>query len=203
LINVLTKAASLSHDIKRGAGRKRGRGKFRKNPWFDLECIKARIELRQGCKKYRKTPLDFEIRLSYFTLQKAYRKLIMSHKKKVFHANLNKEIEDGKEIRWENFKKLIAQKCAKEDDIDLYDIVTFYKFFQDLYREKTLPPETVERLKKETDEMQRGYIESEIDEILNNTTSQEELSRCILHKKTQKNAKRDLKMGSSMNFSST
>jgi hypothetical protein len=134
LISVLTKAASLSLDIKRGAGRKRGKRKLRKNPWFDLECIKARIKIRQGCKKYCKTPLDSEIRLSYYTLRKAYRKLI-SHKKNVVHANINKEIEDSKEIRWENFKKPKAQKCAKEDDMDIHDIANFYKFFQDLYRQ--------------------------------------------------------------------
>ena len=63
--------------------------------------------------------------------------------------------------------------------MDLHDIATFYEFFKDLYREQTLPPETVERLKTKTDDMQRGYIENEIDEILNNTISLEELSRCI------------------------
>ena len=121
LTNLLTNAANLSLETKGGIDRKRGRRKSRKHPWFDLECIKARIELRKNCKKYCKTPLNTEIRSTYYAMRKEYRKLI-TQKKNMFQANLNKEIEDGKEIKWESFKKLKSQKNTKEDDMDLYDI---------------------------------------------------------------------------------
>ncbi|KAL5258990.1 hypothetical protein ACHWQZ_G009453 [Mnemiopsis leidyi] len=178
LIGLLKKIANSSLQRKKPPTRKTKRRKPRKNPWFDKECIKSRISLRKACKKYCESPTDPDIRNSYYQERKSYRRFI-KQKKRTYFNRLNKEIEENNNIKWEHFKKLKCHTLKQDDDMDLYNLASFYKFFKDLYAEKTLDDETVNHLKDETSVMQQNPPEEDIDNILNDEISYEELSRNI------------------------
>ena len=178
LIGLLKNIANSSLQRKKPPTRKTKRRKPRKNPWFDKECIKSRISLRKACKKYCESPTDPDIRNSYYQERKSYRRFI-KQKKRTYFNRLNKEIEENNNIKWEHFKKLKCHTLKQDDDMDLYNLASFYKFFKDLYAEKTLDDETVNHLKDETSVMQQNPPEEDIDNILNDEISYEELSRNI------------------------
>ena len=88
-------------------------------------------------------------------------------------------LHENNNIKWENLKKLKSQTIKRDEDMDLYNLVSFYKFFKDLYSEKTLSDETTSRLKDETARRQEDPPAEDIDKILNDEISPEELSRNI------------------------
>ena len=178
LIGILTKIANSSLQRKKPHKRRNNKRKCRKNPWFDIECIKSRIRLRKACKHYCDSPADAVIRNSYYEERKSYRKLI-KQKKRTYFNGLNRAIEENDNIKWENFKKLKSQTLKRDEDMDLYNLVSFYKFFKDLYSEKTLSDETVSRLRDETTRNQEDPPTEDIDKILNDEISLEELNRNI------------------------
>ena len=49
-----------------------------------------------------------------------------------YFENLNKDIEDGKVLNWQSFKKLKTQKSEKLQ-FDSMDMENFESFFRDLY----------------------------------------------------------------------
>jgi hypothetical protein len=66
LIEVITSIANSSLELNKKPNPKKRRGrKPPKNKWFDLDCIKSRIDLRKASKKCCTTPLDEEIRKTY------------------------------------------------------------------------------------------------------------------------------------------
>ena len=151
LTDLLTSVAR-SALVMKGASKTKSASKRkpRKNPWFDVDCIKSRIALRKACKEYCKAPLNEEIRIRYYLKRKEHRRTIKL-KKHAYFSNLNKEIEEGNNIRWENFKNLKTKKLAKtEDTMDLYDLANFYNFFKELYSEQTIAPEIASHLKEES-----------------------------------------------------
>ena len=163
----------------------------RKNPWFDVDCIKSRIALRKACKEYCKAPLNEEIRSRYYLKRKEHRRTIKL-KKHAYFSNLNKEIEEGNNIRWENFKNLKTKKLAKtEDTMDLYDLANFYNFFKELYSEQTIAPEIASHLKEESQSLQLEPINEEMSLALNGEITDAELSRTIQKLKRGKAAAED------------
>ena len=190
LIGMLTNVANSSLQIKKSPTRKTNRRKPRKNAWFDKECIKARISLRKACKRYCESPTNAETRDSYYQERKKYR-LFIKQKKRTYFNGLNREIEENNNIKWENLKKLKSQTARESDDMDLYNLASFYKFFKELYSEKTLSDEKITHLKDETAASQQDPPVPEVDETLNKEITSEELSRNI-HK--LKKAKLPLRM---------
>ena len=178
LIGILTNVANSSLQIKKSPTRKTNRRKPRKNAWFDKECIKARISLRKTCKRYCESPTNAEVRDSYYQERKKYR-LFIKQKKRTYFNGLNREIEENNNIKWENLKKLKSQTVRKGDDMDLYNLASFYKFFKELYLEKTLSDEKITHLKDETAASQQDPPTPEVDETLNHEITFEELSRNI------------------------
>jgi len=178
LIGILTSIANSSLQRNKPLKRRNNRRKARKNPWFDKECIKARISLRKACKQYCESPADAETRDLYYQERKRYRKFIKQKKRSYFNG-LNREIEENNNIKWGNFKKLKSQTLSREDDMDLYNLASFYKFFKDLYSEKTLSDEAVSCLIDDTATRQNDPPTEDIDEILNSEITPEELSRNI------------------------
>jgi hypothetical protein len=77
LIDVITKVAGSSLELKKRPDPKKRRGwKTAKNKWFDLDCIKSRIDLHKASKKYCKAPLDEEIKKVYYSKRKEQKRLI-------------------------------------------------------------------------------------------------------------------------------
>ena len=52
-----------------------------------------------------------------------------------YYVELSKNIEESRNIKWENLKKLRAAKKDPEQ-LDLNDLSNFYKFFKNLYDEQ-------------------------------------------------------------------
>ena len=193
LVELLSNAARKSLEPKRlltTTTKRKSTRKPRKNPWFDSECIKSRIELRKACRNYCKSPTNEELRQFYYNNRKMHRRLIKAKKANHF-SKLNKEIEENNNIKWDQFKTLKAQQSSNSDDMDLYDLANFYKFFKELYAEQTLGPELVAHLQDETASLQCREISEEVDEILNGEITLEELSKMIAKLKKGKAAAED------------
>ena len=192
LINILTNIAHSSLELKGSPLNNNGRRKSRKNAWFDPECIRSRISLRKACKNYCKSPTNETIIKISYQMREEHKKLI-KRKKHDFFNSLNREIEEHKNIKWENFKKLKAQhsNSKRGDDMDLQDLANFYKFFKDLYSEQTLQAETVNRLKNETEDILQEPVEKEVDQILNDNITSAEIDKAIMKLKRGKASAED------------
>ena len=191
LKDLLTTAAHSSLILKGKSKRKQpSRRKPRKNLWFDADCIKSRISLRKACREYCKCPNNDEIRSRYYLKRKEHRKTIKT-KKYVYFTKMNQDIEEGHNIRWENFKKLKTEHSTKGDCMDLYDLANFYKFFKDLYSEQTISPEIVSHLNEETISLQQEPTIEGMNQVLNDEITDAELSRNIQKLKRGKAAAED------------
>ena len=191
LMELLTTAARSSLVVKRVSKTKQSnRRKSRKNPWFDTDCIRSRISLRKSSKEYCKDPKNDEIRSRYYLKRKEYRRTIKL-KKIAYFAKMNQEIEEGNNIKWENFKNLKTEQLTNGDNMDLYDLANFYKFFKDLYSEQTIAPEIVSYLQEETQSLQQESVNEEMSQVLNGTITDAELLRNIQRLKRGKAAAED------------
>ena len=99
-----------------------------------MECRRLKRNNTKLAKAYAKCPLNDATRNGYYQLRKQYRNHI-KRKKEEYIYQLNRDIEDDNNIRWDKYKKL-KWNSADEDKLDLYDLANFYKFFQDLYSNK-------------------------------------------------------------------
>ena len=122
----------------------KGRYMKPKNPWFDIECIKGKRELKRLAKIYGRSPTDNATRETYYNQRKYYRKLIKS-KKESYFLNLCSEIEAGKEINWNKFKKLKGG-FQRNSTLDAFDFINFCNFFKDLYSTKSLSDSKIKAL---------------------------------------------------------
>ena len=191
LMDLLTIAARSSLVVKGGTKTKQStRRKSRKNPWFDADCIRSRISLRKSCKEYCKSPNNAEIRCRYYSKRKEYRRTIKV-KRAAYFAKMNQEIEEGSNIKWENFKNLKSGHSYNGDSMDLYDLANFYKFFKDLYSEQTIAPEIVSCLKEKAQVLQQEPINEGMRQALNDTITETELLRNIQRLKRGKAAAED------------
>ncbi len=87
---------------------------------------------------------------------------------------MNREIEEGNSnIRWDNLKKLKQQKSTSGPELNLHDFANFYRFFKELYAKNTLDSEEIEEIQRNTDALQDGYCDYDINEILNSPISPE------------------------------
>ena len=105
-----------------------------KNAWFDIECRQSKRKVTKLAKRYSKCPPNSSIRDEYYNQRKEYRKLLKL-KESSFYVDLNSQIEEGKDINWECFKKL-KYNNNDEDALDLFDLANFFNFFKELYSEK-------------------------------------------------------------------
>jgi exonuclease III len=137
--------------------------RWNKNSWYDDDCRRLKRNLRKHGKSFSKSPLNEDIRKQYYLLKKEYRNTLKL-KKYTFFANLNKDIEDNNNIKWDNFKSL-KMKSSDSDKLDLYDLSNFYKFFKDLYSEKSLPDD-------KTDEFRNSIGRTTTEEADNPTTTE-------------------------------
>ena len=191
LIDVITDIANSSLELKKSPKPRKRRGrKPAKNKWFDLDCIKSRIELRKACKKYCTTPLNEEIRKSYYIKRKEHKQLI-KRKKGAFYYNLNKEIEEDNNIKWESLKKLQRTRSDQNNGLDLHDFANFYTFFKELYSKQSMSAEKISDHKRATEILQSCPIDVETEEILNSNITMEELCKHIAKLKRRKAAAED------------
>ncbi|KAL5253154.1 hypothetical protein ACHWQZ_G013064 [Mnemiopsis leidyi] len=139
--NIETSNNSGSVDHERKSKRKYLRPKHR---WFDKECMIAKRELNRLAKLYGKNPRNVHLRETYYNKRKAYRKLIKRKKGDHLRA-INEEIMKNNEISWDKIKELKATKPEKST-LDIFDMINFYRFFKELYKEHPLPKEAEDKI---------------------------------------------------------
>ncbi len=94
----------------------------------------AKREFRKSTNITSEFPMNELIREKFYRVKGNYRKLLKKCETQYFE-NLNKEIEDGKVLNWQSFKKLKQHKSNKLD-YDSTDMKNFEDFFRDLYIDK-------------------------------------------------------------------
>ena len=144
-----------------------------KNPWFDIECIKGKRELKKLAKCFRRSPTDNATQETDYNQRKCYRKLTKS-KKKSYFLNLCSEIEAGKEINWNKFKKLKGG-FQRNSTLDAFDFINFCKFFKELYSTKSLSDSKI----NSSADMVKTSINDELKQLVDKDISYEELMDCI------------------------
>ena len=112
----------------------------------------------------------------------------MKSKKESFFISLCSDIEDGREINWNKFKKLKGS-YKKSSNLDAFDFINFCKFFKELYSNKSL---TVSRIAALRADMPRTTLMVELTNILDNDITFEELKECVFNSKKGKAVAEDL-----------
>ena len=131
--------------------------KLKHNPWFNVHCRMGKRELNKAARTTSKFPTSQFLRSNYYKVKSSYKSLIKRHKNNYFEK-LNKDIEEGKILNWNHFKKL-KSKMTDKDEFDCQDMINFEKFFAKLYSDNHA---TVDATQKQT------YIQT-ADNINNST----------------------------------
>ena len=100
-------------------------------PWFNAKCKSAKRELGRAARATSNHCESDFLRTNFYQVKKFYNTLINRHKN-AFFSKINKDIEDGKLLNWQQFKKL---KNYKNDILkfDSLDMENFEEFFKSLY----------------------------------------------------------------------
>ena len=101
------------------------------NPWFNWKTRVAKRELRKATGATSNFPSSDFIRNNFYKVKGCYKKIISTARTKFFEQ-MNSDIEDGKVLNWQSFKKLKQQKNEKAN-FDSYDMEKFETFFTNLY----------------------------------------------------------------------
>ena len=112
------------------------------NPWFNWQTRLAKRLLNSATRSTSTFPTSEFIRDNFYKVKGSYRRLLSKCETKYFE-NVNKDIENGKVLNWQSFKKLKNQKSSTKEKFDSLDMHNFESFFRDLYtdKHKTLRPE--------------------------------------------------------------
>ena len=164
--------------------------KINKKPWFNGHTRAAKRELRQATNTVSSHPNSDFLRENFYKVKGSYKRLIDSTKNKFF-GKLNEDIEGGKVLNWQAFKKI---KGHKEDKIphDSYDMDRFERFFTDLYsdKHKTLNAEKKDKLLREADTINSNT--STHSTVLNDKLTSTEISIVIKSLKVGKASSKDM-----------
>ena len=164
-----------------------------KQPWFNWACIKGKRLLNKAARTTSEFPESDFLREQFYSAKKEYRKLIKKHESRYYH-NLNKQIEDGQVLNWNQFKRLKSNKSDKTK-FDGLDMSNFESFFADLYTDKHKTIDTIEKeiMLNMANQLNKSTILSdELEDILNKKIQTEEVSKCILTLKNGKASANDL-----------
>ena len=105
--------------------------KQKNNPWFNWQARTAKCQLRKATDITSQFPSSNLIREEFYRVKGNYKKLLKKCETNYFE-NLNKDIEGGKVLNWQSFKKLKQHKTNKLE-FDSMDMENFENFFSDLY----------------------------------------------------------------------
>ena len=151
-----------------------------KKKWYDNDCRMGKRVVNKAERNVDRNPHDQNSRddLSYKT--NSYR-TIKKRKKNRFLYEMNEKINGVNGIDWNALKQLSEQN-KEEDQFDLYDLILFHKFFNDLYNKKcgkvgghnndAEHPQEDKRLHEQVDTLNRDFtlpeLESAIKKLKNN-----------------------------------
>lgn len=157
-----------------------------KMKWFDRTCHILKHRLSNSGTKLSEDPLNPLKRVKFYQRKREYRATTRIKKNK-FLFDMNTAINDGTNINWEALKKL-TQQHQDDDTFDIYDLVTFHRFFNHLYNKKcsrdSNNPHNISA--KPTNPQLKEELEK-----INNEFSIEELDGCIAKLKCNKSVSED------------
>ena len=159
------------------------------NPWFNWQTRLAKRELRKAAKATSDFPTSDFIRKEFYKVKGHYKRLLSKTSSNYFQ-NLNKDIEDGKVLNWQAFKKLKSQKNSKIK-YDSHDMDKFENFFKNLYSDNhsTLNKNTKNNFLKQADILNTISTHPE---VINKKITMEEISSVIKSLKSGKASSLDM-----------
>ena len=159
-----------------------------KRKWYDWSCRNAKREANRAERKVNSQPESTSLRTLLFDKRKDYRK-IKRHKKNKFLYEMNEKINNGGKLDWNAFKNL-TDHYKDEDSFDIYDLISFHDFFNNLYnRDCTNGPHIDPNNQSNPSPCEQGEI---LTAELNREISVEEISACIKKLKNNKSVSCDL-----------
>ena len=163
--------------------------KNKNNPWFNWQCRLGKRELNKAARATSKFPSSEFLRLNYYKVKKSYKSLIKKHRDNFFDK-INRDIENGKILNWQQFKRLKSHKSDKIK-FDSHDMNNFENFFRKLYSDehKTMDANTKQTYLDTADQMN---ITSTSAPTLNETISIDEVANSISSLKTGKASSLDM-----------
>ena len=128
VVNIFTQVAA-SVTTKKGSNKRTNKKK-----WFDMDCRIAKRAANQAERKVSQNPFNQRYRDQLLLKSKEYRAMKRS-KKGNFLYEMNNKINGSNGVDWTALKQL-SDEHKDEDQFDIYDLILFHKFFNDLYNKK-------------------------------------------------------------------
>ncbi|KAL5268106.1 hypothetical protein ACHWQZ_G002085 [Mnemiopsis leidyi] len=102
-----------------------------KRKWYDWSCRLAKREANRAQRTVDSHPDDPSLRTLLVQKRKEYRK-VKRRKKNRYLYEMNDKINNGGKLDWNAFKNL-SEQYTDEDSFDIYDLISFHSFFNNLY----------------------------------------------------------------------
>ena len=173
-------------------------------PWFNWNCETTKPQISRAAQATSNHGDSAFLRTNYYHIKQFYETLINRHKKSFFDK-MNRDIEEGKILNWQQFKKLKQYKgiCQNFDSLDMKN---FESFFSSLYADEHLfiDKQSKDNLLTNADCMNSCNLTT--DEILNNPITYEETRGTISTLKKGKASSDDMianELLKSLNYENT
>ena len=162
-------------------------------PWFNNKCKVAKRELGKAARATSNHPDSDFLRINYYHVKKFYNTLINKHKNKFFNKITN-DVENGKILNWQQFKRLKnIKECPQK--FDSLDMNNFETFFTSLYSDthSSVDSKTKEMFLNKADSINDSTTNNQSTyEILNKSITKEEVKSTISSLKSAKASSDDM-----------
>ena len=125
---------ALYQDLANSVTTKKSGKRPNKKKWFDKNCRSAKRESNRADRNASKNPHSSFLREQHFLKKKEYR-ATRRRKKGKFLYDMNEKINQAGNVDWSALKQL-SDQYKDEEPFDIYDLLLFHKFFNDLYNHK-------------------------------------------------------------------
>ena len=171
-----------------------------KKKWFDRSCRIAKREASRADRSAELHPHSHFLRDQRFRKKKDYQTTKRKKKGKYLH-DLNSKINNSGEVNWAALKHL-SDQYKDEEPFDIYDLLLFHKFFNDLYNrkcdkthrsEEKDPPashasNSSQNAGELVEELNRDFTPPEIEEVLKKLKNNKSASDDLISNEMLKNS---------------
>ena len=167
--------------------------KTNNRPWFKKDCQHAKTLLRRAARVTSNFPDSTFLKTNYYHVKKFYWNLIKKQKN-LFFDKISNDIESGKILNWQQFKRLKNLKTPVQK-FDSLDMNIFEKFFASLYTDDhhTIDSATKKDLINKADHMNvTSETNPTTEDILNSRITDEEVQSTIKSLKSGKASSDDM-----------
>ena len=159
-----------------------------KRKWYDWSCRLAKREANRAQRTVDSHPDDPSLRTLLVQKRKDYRK-VKRRKKNRYLYEMNDKINNGGKLDWNAFKNL-SEQYTDEDSFDIYDLISFHSFFNNLYNRGCNKGQHAATNNNGNDAF--SELDSKLAVDLNKEISVEEITTCIKKSKNNKSVSSDL-----------